>query len=103
MSSVKASSIVSQAARVGAMTMMRRVAPDATKASRSGGRYGSRTLRSAETPAYSGGFGGRTAAFGASTLIAVGCVAPTAVTPRTTFPGATGRGSGATWFSVGPR
>jgi hypothetical protein len=38
MSSVNASSIVSQAARVGAMTMILRVAPAATNASWSGGR-----------------------------------------------------------------
>ena len=44
-SSPNASSIVSQAARVGAMTISRRVAPEPTNASWSGGRYGSRTRR----------------------------------------------------------
>jgi len=38
MSSVNDSSMVSHAARVGAMTMMRRVAPEPTNASWSGGR-----------------------------------------------------------------
>ena len=47
MSSPKPSSIVSHAARVGAMTIRRpRESPDRTKASWSGGRYGSRTARS---------------------------------------------------------
>src|ERR1035437_723804 len=44
-SSPNASSIVSQAARVGAITTRRRVAPEPTNASWSGGRYGSRTRR----------------------------------------------------------
>ena len=53
-----ASSMVSHAARVGAMTITRRAVPEATNASWSGGRYGSRTgrrapgsVRAAESPA----------------------------------------------------
>ena len=48
-SSPNASSIVSHAARVGAMTISRRDGPDPTNASWSGGRYGSRTRRRGES------------------------------------------------------
>ena len=50
-SSVNANSMVSQAARVGAITMIRRASPDATNASWSGGRYGSVTRRNRSPPA----------------------------------------------------